>query len=155
VDFASWPTITAGGASGGGDDEGFTGLRLANFEEAENGGEPLMPRRFRKLGVGEERDAGKSLGKGTRFLLAGRRGIGCALSSKLPSIPFLSDTNFLNLLGINGLTAYFRPPRSGAAIRETLVVSAAAGPPAVSSASSAKSMRLAASSASPALDEKW
>ena len=47
---------------------------------------------------------------------------------KLPSIPFLSDTNFLNLLGVNGLTAYFGlleigQPNSG----ETLVVSAAAG----------------------------
>ncbi len=47
---------------------------------------------------------------------------------KLPSIPFLSDVNFLNLLGINGLTAYFGlleigKPQSG----ETLVVSAAAG----------------------------
>ncbi|HUL34858.1 MAG TPA: NADP-dependent oxidoreductase [Candidatus Eisenbacteria bacterium] len=47
---------------------------------------------------------------------------------KVPSIPFLSDTNFLNLLGINGLTAYFGlleigKPQSG----ETLVVSAAAG----------------------------
>jgi NADPH-dependent curcumin reductase len=47
---------------------------------------------------------------------------------KLPSIPFLSDTNFLGLLGINGLTAYFGlldigKPQSG----ETLVVSAAAG----------------------------
>ncbi|HKM84237.1 MAG TPA: NADP-dependent oxidoreductase [Candidatus Acidoferrum sp.] len=47
---------------------------------------------------------------------------------KLPSIPFLSDTNFLGLLGINGLTAYFGlleigKPQPG----ETLVVSAAAG----------------------------
>ncbi|MGB7436295.1 MAG: NADP-dependent oxidoreductase [Candidatus Acidiferrum sp.] len=47
---------------------------------------------------------------------------------KLPSIPFLSDTNFLGTLGINGLTAYFGlleigNPKSG----ETLVVSAAAG----------------------------
>jgi NADPH-dependent curcumin reductase len=47
---------------------------------------------------------------------------------KLPSIPFLSDTNFLNILGLNGLTAYFGlldigKPQSG----ETLVVSAAAG----------------------------
>ena len=47
---------------------------------------------------------------------------------KLPSIPFLSDTNFLGLLGINGLTAYFGlleigKPQSG----ETLVISAAAG----------------------------
>src|SRR5271170_701957 len=47
---------------------------------------------------------------------------------KLPSIPFLSDTNFLGTLGINGLTAYFGlldigQPKPG----ETLVVSAAAG----------------------------
>jgi NADPH-dependent curcumin reductase len=47
---------------------------------------------------------------------------------KLPSIPFLSDMNFLGTLGINGLTAYFglleiAKPQSG----ETLVVSAAAG----------------------------
>jgi len=47
---------------------------------------------------------------------------------KLPSIPFLSDANFLGTLGINGLTAYFGllevgKPQSG----ETLVVSAAAG----------------------------
>jgi len=47
---------------------------------------------------------------------------------KLPSIPFLSDINFLNILGINGMTAYFglldlAKPQSG----ETLVVSAAAG----------------------------
>ena len=47
---------------------------------------------------------------------------------KLPSIPFLSDINFLGTLGINGLTAYFglldiAKPESG----ETLVVSAAAG----------------------------
>lgn len=47
---------------------------------------------------------------------------------KLPSIPFLSDTNFLGTLGINGLTAYFGlleigNPQPG----ETLVVSAAAG----------------------------
>jgi NADPH-dependent curcumin reductase CurA len=47
---------------------------------------------------------------------------------KLPSIPFLSDSNFLGTLGMNGLTAYFGllevgKPKSG----ETLVVSAAAG----------------------------
>lgn len=47
---------------------------------------------------------------------------------KLPSIPFLSDTNFLGTLGVNGLTAYFGlveigKPQTG----ETLVVSAAAG----------------------------
>ena len=47
---------------------------------------------------------------------------------KLPSVPFLSDTNFLGTLGINGLTAYFGlleigKPQPG----ETLVVSAAAG----------------------------
>ena len=47
---------------------------------------------------------------------------------KLPNIPFLSDTNFLGTIGVNGLTAYFGlleigNPRAG----ETLVVSAAAG----------------------------
>jgi len=47
---------------------------------------------------------------------------------KLPSIPFLSDINFLGTLGVNGLTAYFGlldvgKPQTG----ETLVVSAAAG----------------------------
>ena len=47
---------------------------------------------------------------------------------KLPSVPFLSDSNFLGTLGINGITAYFGllevgKPQSG----ETLVVSAAAG----------------------------
>lgn len=47
---------------------------------------------------------------------------------KIPSIPFLSDTAFLGVLGITGLTAYFgmmdiAKPQKG----ETLVVSAAAG----------------------------
>jgi NADPH-dependent curcumin reductase len=47
---------------------------------------------------------------------------------KLPSVPFVSDANFLGTLGINGLTAYFglldiAKPQAG----ETLVVSAAAG----------------------------
>ncbi|MGB7846488.1 MAG: NADP-dependent oxidoreductase [Candidatus Acidiferrum sp.] len=46
---------------------------------------------------------------------------------KVPSIPFLSDTNFLGTLGINGLTAFFGMeilrPQAG----QTLVVSAAAG----------------------------
>jgi NADPH-dependent curcumin reductase CurA len=47
---------------------------------------------------------------------------------KTPSIPFVSDSVFLGVLGINGLTAYFgmmdiAKPQKG----ETLVVSAAAG----------------------------
>ena len=46
---------------------------------------------------------------------------------KVPKIPFVSDTVFLGVLGINGLTAYFGMeialPKKG----ETLVVSAAAG----------------------------
>jgi NADPH-dependent curcumin reductase len=47
---------------------------------------------------------------------------------KIPHIPFVSDSGFLGLLGINGLTAYFgiidiAKPQKG----ETLVVSAAAG----------------------------
>ena len=49
------------------------------------------------------------------------------LFQKVPKIPFVSDSIFLGLLGINGLTAYFgmelAAPRKG----ETLVVSAAAG----------------------------
>lgn len=46
---------------------------------------------------------------------------------KVPKIPFVSDTLFLGLLGVNGLTAFFgmeiAQPKKG----ETLVVSAAAG----------------------------
>lgn len=47
---------------------------------------------------------------------------------KVPSIPFVSDTAFLGVLGVTGLTAYFgmteiAKPQKG----ETLVVSAAAG----------------------------
>jgi NADPH-dependent curcumin reductase CurA len=47
---------------------------------------------------------------------------------KVPSIPFLSDSAFLGVLGVNGITAYFgmmeiAKPQKG----ETLVVSAAAG----------------------------
>jgi len=46
---------------------------------------------------------------------------------KIPKIPFVSDTTFLGLLGINGLSAFFgmeiAQPKKG----ETLVVSAAAG----------------------------
>lgn len=47
---------------------------------------------------------------------------------KVPPVPFISDTAFLGVLGLNGLTAYFgmmdiAKPQKG----ETLVVSAAAG----------------------------
>jgi NADPH-dependent curcumin reductase len=46
---------------------------------------------------------------------------------KVPKIPFVSDTTFLGVLGINGLTAFFgmelAEPKKG----DTLVVSAAAG----------------------------
>jgi hypothetical protein len=46
---------------------------------------------------------------------------------KVPKIPFVSDTVFLGVLGVNGLTAFFgmeiAQPKKG----ETLVVSAAAG----------------------------
>jgi NADPH-dependent curcumin reductase len=47
---------------------------------------------------------------------------------KVPSIPFVSDTNYLSILGLNGVTAYYGlldigKPKAG----ETLVVSAAAG----------------------------
>jgi NADPH-dependent curcumin reductase len=47
---------------------------------------------------------------------------------KVPPIPFLSDTAFLGVLGINGLTAYFAMTEIGKPQKgETLVVSAAAG----------------------------
>jgi NADPH-dependent curcumin reductase CurA len=52
---------------------------------------------------------------------------GHSLFQKVPKIPFVSDSVFLGLLGINGLTAFFgmeiAQPKKG----ETLVVSAAAG----------------------------
>lgn len=47
---------------------------------------------------------------------------------KVPSIPFVSDTAFLGVLGITGLTAYFGMTEIGKPQKgETLVVSAAAG----------------------------
>jgi NADPH-dependent curcumin reductase CurA len=47
---------------------------------------------------------------------------------KLPYIPFLSDSNFLGTLGVNGITAYFGLLEIGKPqVGETLVVSAAAG----------------------------
>lgn len=50
-----------------------------------------------------------------------------SLLQKVPKIPFVSDTVFLGVLGLNGLTAFFgmeiAQPKKG----ETLVVSAAAG----------------------------
>jgi NADPH-dependent curcumin reductase len=50
-----------------------------------------------------------------------------SLFQKVPKIPFVSDTVFLGVLGINGVTAFFgmeiAQPKKG----ETLIVSAAAG----------------------------
>ena len=47
---------------------------------------------------------------------------------KVPKIPFVSDTAFLGVLGINGVTAYFGMVEIGKPQKgETLVVSAAAG----------------------------
>jgi NADPH-dependent curcumin reductase len=46
---------------------------------------------------------------------------------KVPKVPFVSDTVFLGLLGINGLTAYFGMEIAAPKKGETLVVSAAAG----------------------------
>src|ERR1700704_3385727 len=46
---------------------------------------------------------------------------------KVPQIPFISDTVFLGVLGINGLTAFFGMEIAQAKKGETLVVSAAAG----------------------------
>jgi NADPH-dependent curcumin reductase len=46
---------------------------------------------------------------------------------KLPKIPFLSDTAFLGVLGINGLAAFFGMEIAAPKKGETFVVSAAAG----------------------------
>jgi NADPH-dependent curcumin reductase CurA len=46
---------------------------------------------------------------------------------KVPKIPFLSDTAFLGVLGMNGLTAFFGMEIAAPKKGETLVVSAAAG----------------------------
>jgi NADPH-dependent curcumin reductase CurA len=46
---------------------------------------------------------------------------------KVPKIPFVSDTVFLGLLGINGLTAFFGMEIAAPKKGETMVVSAAAG----------------------------
>jgi NADPH-dependent curcumin reductase CurA len=47
---------------------------------------------------------------------------------KVPALPFVSDTAFLGVLGLNGLTAYFGMMEIGKPQKgETLVVSAAAG----------------------------
>lgn len=46
---------------------------------------------------------------------------------KVPPIPFLSDTAFLGVLGVNGLTAFFGMEIGAPKKGETLVVSAAAG----------------------------
>ncbi|HXY23447.1 MAG TPA: NADP-dependent oxidoreductase [Candidatus Acidoferrum sp.] len=46
---------------------------------------------------------------------------------KVPKIPFVSDTIFLGVLGMNGLTAYFGMEIAAPKKGETLVVSAAAG----------------------------
>jgi len=47
---------------------------------------------------------------------------------KVPPVPFISDTAFLGVLGINGVTAYFGMTEIGKPQKgETLVVSAAAG----------------------------
>ena len=46
---------------------------------------------------------------------------------KVPKLPFVSDTVFLGVLGINGLTAFFGMEIAQAKKGETLVVSAAAG----------------------------
>jgi NADPH-dependent curcumin reductase CurA len=46
---------------------------------------------------------------------------------KVPKIPFVSDTVFLGLLGINGLTAFFGMEMAAPKKGETMVVAAAAG----------------------------
>src|SRR6266404_3809725 len=81
VDFSEVADDAAGGASRGGGDEGFRGLGLADFKEAEIGGEAVDAEKVQEIGVGEERDAGKFLkgtlplaGKETVFLEPGEAG---------------------------------------------------------------------------------
>ncbi len=50
-----------------------------------------------------------------------------SLPSKVPKIPFVSDTVFLGVLGINGLTAFFGMEIAAPKKGDTFVVSAAAG----------------------------
>src|SRR5882757_3912096 len=81
MDFAKLANDAAGGTRGGGDDEGFAGLRLADLEEGEVGGGAVDAKGSEGIGVGEERNAGKFLegaltlaGKDTVFLEAGEAG---------------------------------------------------------------------------------
>jgi NADPH-dependent curcumin reductase CurA len=46
---------------------------------------------------------------------------------KVPKVPFISDTAFLGVLGVNGLTAFFGMELAAPKKGETLIVSAAAG----------------------------
>src|SRR5208337_4275756 len=67
VNFADLAYDAAGGASGRGDDQGFAGLRLADFEKAEIGGEAVDAEKAEKIGVGEEGNGRKFL-EGAGFL---------------------------------------------------------------------------------------
>ena len=59
VDFADLTGNAAGGSGGGGDDESFAGLRLADFEKAEVGGEAVDAESAEEIGVGEEGNGGE------------------------------------------------------------------------------------------------
>jgi NADPH-dependent curcumin reductase CurA len=67
---------------------------------------------------------------------------------KVPKIPFVSDTVFLGVLGINGLTAFFGMEIAAPKKGDTLVVPAAASPSA-SSSDKLERFTVAASLASP------
>ncbi len=81
VYFAELANDAAGGPGGGGDDQGFAGFWLADFEKAEVGGEAVDAEEIQKIGVGEKGDAGEFLegafsfaGEDAVFLEAGEAG---------------------------------------------------------------------------------
>lgn len=61
VNLANLAGDAAGGTGGGGDDQGFTGLRLADLEQAEVGGETIDAESAEEVGVREEGNGRKLL----------------------------------------------------------------------------------------------
>ena len=61
VNFAELADDAAGGSGGGGNDERFAGLGLADFEEAEVGGEAVDAEECEEIGVGEKGNGGEFL----------------------------------------------------------------------------------------------
>ncbi len=81
VNFAELSNDAARGPGGGGDDEGFAGFGLSNFEEAEVGGEAIDAEEIQEIDVGEKGNGGEFLerallraGDEDVFLKAGEAG---------------------------------------------------------------------------------